>query len=291
VLVVGGGGFIGGHLIRRLVESGASVSATSRPDAPRPRSPGVVWVDSDLSSPDPTLSWPSRCDSIIYLAQSRHWRRFPEGADDVFKVNVGGVFRAAEYARRVGARRFVFASSGSVYPKSGQPALEGASIQVPGERAFYPAAKLAAELLLGPYESLFAVIILRLFMPYGAGQAPEMLLPQLVGRVRADEPITLDGNDGLLANPVAASDVAATIERCLQLDAGATMNVAGPEVLTLRQIGLAIGEAVGRTPRFEMRPATEAPSVVGDTARLQAALGWAPTTRLADGLRAWLDVE
>jgi nucleoside-diphosphate-sugar epimerase len=288
VLVIGGGGFIGGHLLRRLSAS-ASVFATCRPGGTTPPAIiGVSWLPSDLSASDANRTWPAEVDAVIHLAQSRAWRRFPEGAEDVFAVNVAGVFQAAEYARVAGARRLIYLSSGSVYPASPNLLAEDQAFEIPGSRQFYPSAKLAAEALLAAYRSQFAVVSLRLFVPYGEGQSPDMLFPQLVRRVKSGEPIMLSGADGFRLNPVAIADVVEAIVRCTALERSDTMNVAGPEVLTLRQIGESIGEVLGIAPRFDVRPQGAVADIVGDTTRLLRTLEWAPTWRLADGLRDWL---
>jgi nucleoside-diphosphate-sugar epimerase len=87
---------------------------------------------------------------------------------------------------------------------------------------------------------------------------------------------------------VAATDVAETIMRCLSLRQSITLNVAGPEVMTLRSIGSVIGKVLGREPLFDVQ-ATATPLVlVGDLGLLRAKLGWAPATRLESGLREWL---
>jgi nucleoside-diphosphate-sugar epimerase len=288
VVVVGGGGFVGRHLLRHLTATGAIVHATCRPGATVEAIPGVQWIEADLTRADATAHWPQTCDTVIYLAQSRLWRPFPDGANDVFQVNVTGTFKAAEYARTAGARRLIYSSSGSVYPALDRPHTEADRFDIPGRLAFYAAAKLAAELLLGPYASLFPVIVLRLFVPYGQGQSPEMLLPKLVSRVRDGAPIVLDGDHGLRLNPVAIADVSEAIVRCLAIDRSLTMNVAGPDLLTLREVGEAIGAQLGRAPVFDVRPGTVAPTLAGDTALLRNTLGWSPTRTLADGLREWL---
>lgn len=246
---------------------------------------GVRWIPGDLAACEPTLDWPPQCDTVIYLAQSRNWRRFPEGAADVLDVNIHGVCRAVEYARRSGAARFVYASSGSVYAPGSGPSRETDPIDLAGARSFYAASKLAAELLLAPYAPLLSMVVLRLFVPYGPGQLQDMLIPQLLRRVKGGEPIGLDGDDGLRMNPVAVCDVAEVISRCLTLDRSVTINVAGPEVLTLREIGRQLGRILGCEPRFEQRPG-QATTIVGDTTTLSATLGWTPQTLFADGLQA-----
>lgn len=285
--VIGGAGFVGQHLVRHLAAHGLRVIATHRPGSAPPAVPGVEWVASDLSAADPTPTWPTRCDAVIYLAQSPKWREFPAGSDDTLRVNVATLHRAAEHARQAGATRFVHTSSGTVYAQTREPAREAEPIPVEAARSFYAATKLAAELLLGPYAAHFGVTQLRLFMPYGIGQNEKMLLPQIVSKAGGGVPIDLHAPDGLKCNPIAVGDVAEAVRRCLTLDGSQTLNLAGPEVLTLRQIAEAVGAAVGRAPTFHLK-SEPAPVIAADTSRLVAALGWQPPTRFADGVREWL---
>jgi UDP-glucose 4-epimerase len=290
VLVAGGTGFLGSHALPRLVSSGAMVYASYRGTSPPPANPGVHWIAGDLTTAAPTGAWPERCDAVIYLAQSRLWRRFPECATDVFDVNVQGVFRAAEYARLAGARRFIFVSTGSVYPPTDAPARESDAIVLAAHRHFYVAAKLSAELLLGAYAPHLRVIVLRLFVPYGPGQNAEMLIPQIVRKVREGEPVLLDGEDGLRTTPVAAADVAEAITRCTDLQTDGVFNLGGPDIVSLREISCEIGDVLGRAPRFEHR-ARPARLLAGNMTALRRTFGWAPATPFAEGLRAWLKDE
>jgi nucleoside-diphosphate-sugar epimerase len=178
-------------------------------------------------------------------------------------------------------------STGTVYAQTREPARESDPIPVGAPRSFYAASKLAAELLLGPYSASFGVVQLRLFMPYGPGQNERMLLPVIAGKVRDGIPIDLHGPNGLTCNPTAIGDVAEAVRRCLSVDGSHILNLAGPDVLTLRQVAEAIGSVIGRRPRFQTNP-NDPPVVVGDTTRLKAALGWQPPTRFAEGVHEWL---
>jgi nucleoside-diphosphate-sugar epimerase len=287
VVITGASGFLGRLTAARLAAAGYTVYGTCSPRSSPPDLPAVRWLPCDLAGPEPTAGWPGSLDAVLYLAQSRRWRSFPEGAGDVVQVNVAALQGAAEHARQAGARRFLMASSGTIYPETGAAAREDVAFEVGAPRSFYAASKLAAEILLRPFSRFMSVVVLRLFMPYGTGQEASMLLPTIVGKVRAGEPITLHGEQGLLANPVASGDVAETFERCLALDGSRVLNVGGPEVLSLRAMSEAIGEVLGLAPRFEVRD-ERAPVIVGDTAALAAALGWRPGTPFRAGLREWL---
>ncbi len=288
VLVIGASGFIGQHVVRQLRDQYSKVYATCLVGETLPLIDGVVWVECDLTQPRCIEMWPKRCDSVVYLAQSPMWRDFPSGAANVFDVNVAAVFRTAEYARRAGAKRLIFASTGSIYTQTERPAREDDPVFLHKVSRFYDVSKLAAELLLGPFRHEFAVVILRIFLPYGPGQNPEMLLPRLVQRVRDGVPITLHGQDGMIVNPVFVVDVAEAFARCVALDESVTLNLAGKEVLTLRQIGERIGEMLGKSPVFVSLPEQPVPMVVGDIALMKRYLQWSPKISFETGLRVWL---
>jgi UDP-glucose 4-epimerase len=284
IMVVGGSGFIGQHVTRALAALGHEVYATHGQGRAMPALAGVIWVPCDLSTSEATAGWPACCDTVFFLAQARQHRDFPSCTQEVFSVNVAGLHQTLIYASRAGAQRLVYASTGSVYSRGTLEAHEQEPIDLAVARNYYVASKLASEILLGPFADILPVVVLRLFMPYGAGQKPDMLFPQLCDKVRAGKPIYLHGPEGLRANPVAVADVAETCTRCLALQESVTMNVAGPEVLSLRQIGAAIGCVLGRQPVFQVVD-QKPPSVVGSTARLRRVLDWFPSTRLEMGLR------
>jgi len=289
ILILGGAGFIGRHTAAALVAAGHEVAATCRARSAMPVG-GVRWIVCDLTDPQASATWPRRCDAVVFLAQAANWRAFPDTAADIFAVNVRALAAAAEYARRAGARQFVYASSGSVYSATDAPAVESDPIDLAAPRGYYVASKLVGELLLGPYEHLFSVACLRLFMPYGLGQHADMLLPTIVRNVREGKPVLLHEPDGLVCRPTAVCDVAETVCRLMRQDGAGTFNVCGPETHTLRSIALAVGEFVGRTPCFEYQPG-RAPVIAGDVGALQRSLGWIPPTELRLGLRDWLASE
>lgn len=290
IMVVGGSGFIGQHVTRLFGECGHEVHATckSRRQAVEGKGQAARWIRCDLGMAHATDHWPESCDTVLFLAQARRHRDFPGSADDVFAVNIAGLHQTMTYALRAQARRVVYASTGSIYAPAVPLAHETQTLEVAGSRNFYVASKLAAEVLLGPYARVLPDVVLRLFMPYGPGQNADMLFPQLLDKVRSGTAIQLHGQDGLRATPTAVADVAECCRRCLDLERSATLNLAGPEVFTLRQIGTLMGEILGEKPLFEVLSGQAVPSYVGDTTLLRQTLGWAPPTTLAQGLRDWL---
>lgn len=287
ILIFGASGFIGRHTVALLSKSGCDVYAQCMPGEELAPIPGVIWFSCDLREGLCENFLPPVCDSVIYLAQSPEFRKFPDGAESVFAINVAGVFRSIEYARKVGARRFIFASTGSVYDLNGKPLHEEDLIDVATNKGFYAASKLAAELVIRPYAECMSVIILRLFMPYGTGLNSSMLLSDLVYRIRSQIPIDLHGEEGMRINPIYIDDVTRLVERCIEYDNSITLNVAGAEAASLREVGLIIGNVLGVSPVFNVKQ-TPAPVMIGDITTMKHNLGFTPKTPMKEGFSLWL---
>jgi nucleoside-diphosphate-sugar epimerase len=276
VLVTGAGGLLGRELISLLARDHQVVALARQPIAHE--NPNVQPFPADLSQPLDLDRLPDRLDAVVYLAQSPRFRDFPGGAADVRQVNTDQPLALIEAARARGAGAFVYASTGSVYAPSASAISEEDAAPANG---FYAASKLAAELLLKPYGALMNVALLRFFFIYGRGQKRDMLLPRLVGSVREGRTITLQGQDGLRINPIHVSDAARAVEAALSIDGCNTINIAGPETLSIRDICEIAGERLGQAPQFEMQQGSAGSDLVADISRMRSLLG-APSVRFED---------
>jgi UDP-glucose 4-epimerase len=276
VLVTGAGGFIGRHLIASLRAHHDVIAVARVPTGIG----GVGGVDLDLSKKLDEQALPSQIDAVIHLAQSRRYRDFPDGADDVFAVNVDSTLQLLEYARNAGAQTFLFASTGGVYGYGYEKLSETDPVD---PLNFYLSSKYAAELLIANYRRFFATIVFRFFFVYGPGQHG-MLVPTLIQRVLADETIAIDGDPGVRINPVYVADAVRTFEPALNLGRSGLFNIAGDEELTLTDLVQAIGEVTGRKPQIEYGDATTAGDLVGDNTQMREVLGVRPETMLREGL-------
>ena len=75
----------------------------------------VTWHHADLNDDFDVKLLPSNIEAVIYLAQSEYYRDFPKKAVDIFEINTVKLLRMLDYAREVGAKKFIYASSGGVY--------------------------------------------------------------------------------------------------------------------------------------------------------------------------------
>ena len=280
LLITGTSGLIGRHLIDAL-SSCHEVHALHRPGAPGDVT-GVHYIPADLTDREFVDALPSGVDGVVHLAQSRHFREFPEGARDVFGVNVESTAALLDWSVRTGVRRFVLASSGGIYGHGRDPFTEEHPVGSAGPLGHYLASKHCAELLSESYTDHMTVTILRFFFVYGPGQRPDMFIPRLVGSIAEGRPITLGGEDGLCTNPVHVTDAVSAVCCALDLEQSHRINIGGPEVLSLRQIAESIGVKLRRAPRYSVDPATEPRDLIADIGKMRRLLA-PPTIRFADG--------
>ena len=287
LLLTGASGFVGSRAVETLAAT-FDVVATVRGDGARPdrKVPGVEWLELDLSAPMRRWSLPEKVDAILHLAVSRRHREFPSSAREQFTVNVASTAELLDYALSAGASRFVLASTGSVYGASQQPGAESHAV-FPAD--YYSATKAAAEKLLAPYDQHFGSCALRLYFPYGPGQKGR-LLPSLVDRVAAGQPIQLQGDDGMVIAPTFVDDVVDVLGQALREDWTGPVNVAGAEALSLRDIGLRIAAVIGREARFE-RVDGAAPHLVPDLGRLAERVDLTRFVPFDEGIRRTIEAR
>lgn len=280
ILVTGATGFIGNHLVKKL-QSEHEVFALTRSRQTQPKSKGLVWIEQNLSHPLDHSSLPLKIDAVIHLAQSKFYKDFPEQAHDIFSVNVVSTLNLLEYARQTGAQRFIFTSTGGVYGNSHEKKFVETDPVSPLN--FYLSSKCAAELLVSNYQQFFDTTVFRLFFVYGAGQPRTMLIPRLVHSVLSGEPIILRGYEGIQINPIYVADVVNALQRALKLTGHNLINLAGPDVLPMREICRLIGVEVGRQPIFEVLNEEGPADLIGDVTRAQALLE-GPSMAFSEGV-------
>ena len=285
VVITGATGLLGSHLLPLLEDDGCRVWAISslptEKDTDR-----LTWVQCDLAGDLAGLQarLPERIDAVIHLAQSPRFRDFPGGAMHVFNVNVQATMHLLDVAWEAGCGHFINASSGGIYANPESPVREDDAGLLSAGSGFYPVSKQCGELLVNGYAGLMHAVNLRFFFIYGRGQAQSMLIPRLADSVDQGRAISLQGRDGLRINPIHASDAAVAVMRCLEMKGARTINIAGNEVVSLREIGRIIGRKLNREPVFSCTKETESsPEMVADTSLMHRLLG-VPSVHIKEGL-------
>jgi len=282
ILVTGATGFLGSRLIAHLAPRHEIWALTRQ--IPANGNGRVTWLQQDLAADRWTATLPEALDAVIHLAQSPHFRDFPDRAKDIYAVAAGATMRLLDLAYQAGAKHFILASTGGLYGRSERPVRETDPLpEIRSQLGFYFAAKRASELIVTQYATMLNAVILRYFFLYGSGQAPSMLMPRIAGNIREGRQVYLHGENGMRFNPVHVDDAVAAIERCLTLGESRIFNIAGPEVAHLREIATALGRHLKRDPVFTVDNTVEPNHLVADIQRMSNALG-APKIGFEAGL-------
>jgi len=285
-LITGATGLIGRHVVGFLRENWELYALVRKWEDPS--SHRTHYVKCDLAEEWRTDRLPTTVDSVVHLAQSEHFREFPMHAERIFKVNVVSTLQLLEYSRHARVKTFVLASSGGIYGHGDKGFREDDPIPSKDDLGFYLGTKLCAEVLAESYTPYMNIIILRFFFVYGPGQRATMLIPRLVKALKEDQPIILHGKDGLKMNPTYVIDAASAVCRSLELTESQKINVGGPEVLSLRQIGQQAGELLHKDPAFEVNEHIPPQHLVGDIKKMTYLLGQ-PGVKFKEGIAKYIE--
>ncbi|MBZ9937685.1 NAD-dependent epimerase/dehydratase family protein [Mesorhizobium sp. BR1-1-16] len=308
-LVLGGGGFLGSHLVERLAAEGHAVRSFRRSSAAghspltdiHANPPGTIEIFSgDFLSKDDLTRALEGVDVCYHLISTTI--ASTSNADPTFDVgtNVLGSLRLLETAVAAGTKRIVFASSGgTVY---GVPRTVPITEEHPTNPiSSYGITKLAIEKYLHLYKSLHGLdyVALRLANPYGERQrlqAQQGAVAVFLGRALRGEEIVIWGDGEAVRDFVYVADVIDALVAAaepLRTDE-CVLNIGSGGGCSLNQILDAIETVTGRPTRRRYTPGRvfDVPVNVLDIAAAGRALGWAPKFQLEEGLRrftAWIE--
>lgn len=232
-LVTGVTGFMGRNLLPSL--KGEKVgTARSNSD-----------IDADLSKPGFTRKFPPDVDRVIHLAALFEG---DEGDREMFQVNVNATLELLEYAKAINVQNFVYASTASVYATKNSALKEADRL---GADNMYELTKLLGEELTCFYREFFTTVILRYVHPYGPGQQKHRLIPGLIEKIKNEKEVTLHVGGKPMMNPIYIEDAVDATLMASRLRVPASINVAGPQCISIKELSEVIGRATAKKPRYK----------------------------------------
>jgi len=305
-MVTGAAGFIGSHLCERLIGEGHSVLAIdcftdyySR-DLKEANlesfrdSPSCEYIGSDVNELD-LVSLFKRCDGVFHLAAQAGVRAsWGKSFDHYLHHNIRATQRVLEAAREVSGPRIVYASSSSVYGDTDELPARESSLKRP--RSPYGVTKLSCEGLADLYLANYGVdaVGLRYFTVYGPRQRPDMAFHRFVRALLLDEEIVIYGDGKQSRDFTYISDIVEGTIRCMKHGkAGRCYNIGGGHRTVLIDAIESLAKIAGKSPqiRYEQTQKGDVRDTSADTTLLKEEVGFAPSTRLEDGLREQVEWE
>ncbi len=286
VLVTGGSGFIGRHVVSVLSSDGARVRVLDLKPHPDPSVDVVIGDISDREAVD--RAFDGGFDSIVHLAAITSVLRSLEHPVLTYQTNVAGTFNVLEAGRAAGVTSLAFASTNAVTGPMTAPKISEAAVLNP--LTPYGSTKAAGEMMMSAYTASYGLrcACIRLTNVYGPGmQAKDSIVARLMRCIRLGSTFEIYGDGTQVRDYVHAHDVVAAMRLALLDDKWAGPMVIGSgSSLSVLEVIDAVRAVSGAEISFRHGPAKagEMPAVIVDSSRAHDA-GWSPRfPQLSDGL-------
>jgi len=310
VLVTGGAGFIGSHLVDSLLEDNYQVLVIDNFDpfySRRIKEENIVQhrqaghyslVEADIRDRAKVMEiirdW--RPEKVIHLAAKAGVRPSVEEPFNYVDVNITGTTNLLDASVKYGVGRFVFASSSSVYGLNKKvPFAETDPVLQPASP--YGATKLAGEALCNSYSncSRLPVVALRFFTVYGPRQRPDLAIHKFARKILKGEPVPFFGDGNTSRDYTYISDIISGIRAAMSYQGSGyeVFNLGNDQPVKLIDLVCALEEVLGKKAVLERRPlqAGDVPQTWASIEKAKKHLGYLPKTKLKEGLgyfTAWL---
>ncbi|HHL40122.1 MAG TPA: NAD-dependent epimerase/dehydratase family protein [Deltaproteobacteria bacterium] len=307
ILVTGGAGFIGSHLVRALLDRGDEVAviddfndfydpALKRGNvAPLLENPRFRLHEADIRDRGrmDSIVEGSRPDAIFHLAARAGVRPSIEAPFLYEEVNSIGTLALLEAARRHGVKNFIFASSSSVYGiNSKVPFSEDDPITSPISP--YAATKRAGELLCHTYSHLYGLpaTCLRFFTVYGERGRPDMAVAKFTRKIWAGEEVEIYGDGSFRRDFTYIGDILDGLLRTLETPRRyEIINLGGSRTVEVRELVAVIESRLGRKARIRYRPQApgDVPVTYADVTKARSLLGFEPKVGIEEGVGRYVE--
>src|SRR5829696_8376267 len=309
VLVTGGAGFIGSHLVARLLAEG-QWRVTVVDDFNDFYDPALKRrnVSAHLGREDFALHEAdirdraalgelfagAEFDVIVHLAARAGVR--PSLLEPVLyaETNINGTVNLLELARAHGVRQFVFGSSSSVYGENEKvPFAEDDPVNRPISP--YAATKAAGELLCHTYSHLFGLrcVALRFFTVYGARQRPDLAIHKFARLISEGKPIPVFGDGTTRRDYTYVDDIIAGVRAAMDYEGAAyeVFNLGESRTVELRELIALLERELGRKAVVDRQPPQpgDVPQTFADVSKARRLLGYDPRTPIEEGIRRFVE--
>lgn len=311
VLVTGGSGFIGSNLCEKLLALGYNViNLDNFNDYYSPlikikniknalENKNYKVIDGDIQDKNLLTSIfnLNSVDIIIHLAALAGVRRSLNNPLEYIDVDIKGTVNLLECARKYNTKKFIFASSSSVYGHNFLPFKESDSAQ--SQISPYAAAKASGELFCKTYNNLYGIpiVCLRFFTVYGPRQRPEMAIYNFTSRILEGRAISIFGNGTSSRDYTYIDDILDGIVSSMNLNCSFEIfNLGNSKPTNIEYLVSLIEENLGKKALIDytlMQPG-DVPHTFADISKAQELLNYAPKVSIEKGIEEfinWFKIE
>ena len=306
ILVTGGAGFIGSHLVEKLLADGHEVAILDDfndfydPQIKRENIAAIAdkiavhKVDLRDAGVVRDVFGSEKFGTVIHLAARAGVRPSIKHPQLYYDTNVTGTLNLLEAARAVGTDHFIFASSSSVYGLS-KTVPFSEDLHLTQTISPYAATKIAGEFLCSTYSHLYRmrIVALRFFTVYGPRQRPDLAIHQFTRRIWNGQPIDQFGDGTTRRDYTYIDDVIQGVTASLGYDGPLfdIFNLGESETIQLKELIAAVEAALGRKAKINYLPEQpgDVPLTCADISKARRLLGYQPTTPLSVGLPRFIE--
>ncbi len=312
ILVTGGAGFIGSHLVEKLIDNNYAVTVIDNFDpfyskeiklkniAAFIDNPAVTFIDADILDEN-TLNTKltGQYDVIVHLAAKAGVRPSIENPIIYQDVNVKGTQNLLEFAKRRNIKQFVFASSSSVYGiNKNFPWKENDAILNPISP--YASTKISGELLGHVYSHLFGIrfIALRFFTVFGPRQRPDLAIHLFSKKILKGDKITLFGNGSTRRDYTYVTDTVQGVFNAIHYTRTPfeVFNLGNHHTVSLSEMIKTLEEVLEKKAIIQHLPEQmgDVPITFADISKAEQLLNYMPKTNFKEGIinfKNWLTTQ
>jgi UDP-glucuronate 4-epimerase len=308
VLVTGGAGFIGSHLVDRLMSDPDNrttvVDSFNSFYDPRIKRANIAahigsdrfdLIEADIANAEAMnqLFAGSRFDLVVHLAARAGVRPSLEDPLAYEASNVRGTFSVLEAARRHGVKRFVFGSSSSVYGTNSKvPFSEDDRVALPISP--YAATKIAGEAACHAYSHLYGmrIVCLRFFTVYGPRQRPDLAIHKFARLIAARKPVPIFGDGTTRRDYTYIDDIIAGVEAAISYEQSQfeIFNLGESETVELRRLVELLERVMDTRAILDRQPEQpgDVPITYASIDKARRLLGYNPQTKVEAGIQKFI---
>jgi UDP-glucuronate 4-epimerase len=305
VLVTGSAGFIGSHLSEKLLELGHDIIGLDNFNhyydplikrkniAAAEANPQYTLIEGDIRDENLLnhLFTTYKIDAVAHIAALAGVRSSIEKPLEYIDVDIKGTVNLLEHSRIYNVKKFIYASTSSVYGLNSAPFQESDSISSPISP--YAAAKHAGELFCHTYHSLYGlpIVCLRFFTVYGPRQRPEMAIHYFTRSIEEGKPIAIFGDGSSSRDYTYVEDIVNGIVASIQLNcAFEIFNLGNSSPVKLNYLIDLIEKELGKPAhrKYIAMQSGDVEHTCADITKSKAILGYNPSVSIEEGIQRFV---